>query len=77
MMKQDIKLCVDAVVFGYDQEKGVSVLLIKRKIDPFQLYRTNPRKIEPFFILVFLLLQDRNGVAIATFLMSFFRHVGL
>ena len=35
-MKQDIKVSVDAVVFGYDQEKGVSVLLIKRKIEPFQ-----------------------------------------
>ena len=35
-MKQDIKVSVDAVVFGYDQEKGVSVLLIKRKNEPFQ-----------------------------------------
>ena len=35
-MKQDIRLCVDAVVFGYDREKGVSVLLIKRKLEPFQ-----------------------------------------
>ena len=35
-MKQDIKVSVDAVVFGYDQENGVSVLLIKRKNEPFQ-----------------------------------------
>ncbi len=35
-MKQDIKVSVDAVVFGYDQEKGISVLLIKRKNEPFQ-----------------------------------------
>ena len=35
-MKQDIKVAVDAVVFGYDQEKGVSVLLIKRKNSPFE-----------------------------------------
>lgn len=35
-MKQDIKVSVDAVVFGYDKEKGVSVLLIKRKNEPFQ-----------------------------------------
>jgi 8-oxo-dGTP diphosphatase len=35
-MKQDIKVSVDAVVFGYDQEKGVSVLLIKRRNEPFQ-----------------------------------------
>ena len=35
-MKQDIKVSVDAVVFGYDQESGVSILLIKRKNNPFQ-----------------------------------------
>jgi len=35
-MKQDIKVSVDAVVFGYDQETGVSVVLIKRKNEPFQ-----------------------------------------
>lgn len=36
MTKQNIKVSVDAVVFGYDQEKGVSVLLIKRKNEPFK-----------------------------------------
>src|SRR5688572_8146943 len=36
IMKQDIKVSVDAVVFGYDQEQGVSLLLIKRKNEPFQ-----------------------------------------
>lgn len=35
-MKQDIKVSVDAVVFGYDPDDGVLVLLIKRKIEPFQ-----------------------------------------
>lgn len=35
-IKQDIKVTVDAVVFGYNQESGISVLLIKRKIEPFQ-----------------------------------------
>lgn len=35
-MKQEIKVSVDAVVFGYDHENGVSVLLIKRKNAPFQ-----------------------------------------
>ena len=35
MIKQDIKLAVDAIVFGYNQENGISVLLIKRKIKPF------------------------------------------
>lgn len=34
-IKQDIKLTVDAVLFGYTREEGVSVLLIRRKIEPF------------------------------------------
>jgi 8-oxo-dGTP diphosphatase len=35
-MRQDIRVAVDAVVFGYDQERGISVLLIKRKIEPYK-----------------------------------------
>ncbi|WP_347173851.1 NUDIX hydrolase [Polaribacter uvawellassae] len=35
MSKQSIKLSVDAVVFGYEQG-NISVLLIKRKYDPFK-----------------------------------------
>lgn len=35
MSKQDIKLAVDAVVFGYTSKEGLKVLLIKRKIEPF------------------------------------------
>ncbi|MBL0742012.1 NUDIX hydrolase [Chryseolinea lacunae] len=35
-MKQDIKVSVDAVVFGYRQDDGISVVLIKRKYEPFQ-----------------------------------------
>lgn len=31
---QNIKLAVDAIVFGYSKEQGVSVLLIKRKYPP-------------------------------------------
>ncbi|MGY0040933.1 NUDIX domain-containing protein [Pedobacter sp. NJ-S-72] len=34
-INQDIKVTVDAIVFGYNQENGISVLLIKRKIEPF------------------------------------------
>ncbi len=34
-MKQSIKLSVDAVVFGYESE-AISVLLIKRKYEPFK-----------------------------------------
>ncbi len=33
---QNIKVTVDAVVFGYSREDGVSLLLIKRKYDPFK-----------------------------------------
>ncbi|GAA0891339.1 NUDIX domain-containing protein [Fulvivirga kasyanovii] len=35
-LDQDIKLAVDAVVFGYTSKEGLSVLLIKRDIDPYQ-----------------------------------------
>ena len=35
-MRQDIKVSVDAVVFGYQKEEGVSILLIKRRFEPFQ-----------------------------------------
>ncbi len=33
---QNIEITVDAIVFGYSREKGVSILLIKRKYDPFK-----------------------------------------
>lgn len=33
---QDIKVAVDAVVFGYNSREGLSILLIKRDIDPFK-----------------------------------------
>ena len=33
---QNIKVAVDAIVFGYSKEDGVSLLLIKRKYDPFK-----------------------------------------
>jgi 8-oxo-dGTP diphosphatase len=33
---QNIKLAVDAVVFGYTSKEGLSVLLIKRKVEPYQ-----------------------------------------
>ncbi|MBL6446961.1 NUDIX hydrolase [Fulvivirga sp. 29W222] len=35
-LNQDIKLAVDAVVFGYTSKEGLSVLLIKRDINPYQ-----------------------------------------
>lgn len=41
-MKQSIKVSVDAVVFGYDQEQDISILLIKRKFEPFQKFWALP-----------------------------------
>lgn len=35
-MTQNIRLAVDAIVFGYNKEVGVSLLLIKRKYEPFK-----------------------------------------
>ena len=32
---QDIRLAVDAVVFGYQPDEGLKVLLIRRKVEPF------------------------------------------
>ncbi len=33
---QNIQVAVDAIVFGYSKEEGVSILLIRRKYDPYQ-----------------------------------------
>jgi 8-oxo-dGTP diphosphatase len=41
-MPQSIKISVDAVVFGYDPDEGVSVLLITRKYEPFQKFWALP-----------------------------------
>ncbi len=35
-IEQSIKIAVDGVVFGYDDENEVSVLLVKRKYPPFE-----------------------------------------
>lgn len=35
-MTQNIQVAVDAIVFGYSKEQGVSILLIKRKYEPFK-----------------------------------------
>ncbi|QNL22032.1 NUDIX hydrolase [Hyphobacterium sp. CCMP332] len=35
-MTQNIKVAVDAIVFGYSKDNGVSILLIKRKYPPFK-----------------------------------------
>ncbi|MCH2235595.1 MAG: NUDIX hydrolase [Crocinitomicaceae bacterium] len=35
-MTQNIHVAVDAIVFGYNRDSGVSLLLIKRKYEPFK-----------------------------------------
>lgn len=35
-IQQNIKVAVDAVVFGYTSKEGLSILLIKRDIEPFK-----------------------------------------
>lgn len=35
-MTQNIQVAVDAIVFGYSKDEGVSILLIKRKYDPYK-----------------------------------------
>ncbi len=35
-LKQDIRLAVDAVIFGYKPQNSLSILLIKRKYEPYQ-----------------------------------------
>ena len=35
-LQQDIKVAVDAVVFGYESKGNLSVLLIRRGVDPFK-----------------------------------------
>jgi len=36
MLQPSIHLSVDAVIFGYDADEGISVLLIKRNLGPFK-----------------------------------------
>jgi 8-oxo-dGTP diphosphatase len=36
MLQPSIHLSVDTVIFGYDADEGISVLLIKRNLDPFK-----------------------------------------
>src|SRR5262249_49499727 len=35
-VNQNIKVAVDAVVFGYTSKEGLSVLLIKRNVEPYK-----------------------------------------
>ena len=67
-MKQDIKVSVDAVVFGYDPQNGVSVLLIKRRNEPFQKMWALPGGLvltgESLDAAVFRELKEEAGIAV-------------
>ncbi|MFN3405309.1 MAG: NUDIX hydrolase [Cytophagaceae bacterium] len=67
-IKQEIKVTVDAVVFGYNRDGGVSVLLIKRKIEPFIHQWALPggfvKTLESLEDAVYRELQEETGVKI-------------
>jgi 8-oxo-dGTP diphosphatase len=63
---QAIKVSVDAVVFGYDPQEGVSVLLITRKLEPFKNQWALPGGLvltdEPLEQAVRRELQEETGI---------------
>ncbi|HAA16551.1 MAG TPA: NUDIX hydrolase [Cytophagales bacterium] len=65
---QDIRLAVDAVVFGYHAEEGLQVLLIKRNIEPYQDVWALPgglvKNSESLEQAIERELQEETGVAI-------------
>jgi 8-oxo-dGTP diphosphatase len=65
---QDIKVAVDAVVFGYTSKEGLSVLLIKRNIEPFKDVWALPGGLvgndEPLEDAVQRELKEETGVSI-------------
>ena len=65
---QDIKVTVDAVVFGYTSEEGLSVLLIKRGVGPFKGIWALPgglvSNVETLEEAVERELQEETGVSI-------------
>ena len=66
--RQEILVTVDAIVFGYSREVGVSVLLIKRKYDPFKGSWAIPggfvKDEEPLEDAVARELQEETGIKI-------------
>src|ERR1700748_3780652 len=67
-VSQNIKISVDAVVFGYASREGLSVLLIKRDIDPFKNSWALPGGLvgddEPLEDAVQRELKEETGIAI-------------
>jgi 8-oxo-dGTP diphosphatase len=67
-IRQNIKITVDAIVFGYNQENGISVLLIRRKIEPYIQQWALPGGFvhddEPLEAAIERELKEEAGVAI-------------
>ena len=53
---QNIKVAVDAVVFGYFDKEDLQILLIKRKIDPFKGGWALPGRIGSLMMKIWILL---------------------
>ncbi|MCU0418645.1 MAG: NUDIX hydrolase [Cyclobacteriaceae bacterium] len=68
-MQQAIRVAVDAVVFGYEPDEGVSVLLITRKYPPFQKQWALPgglvKNEESLEVAVRRELQEEAGMAVS------------
>jgi len=69
MASGDIDLTVDAVVFGYNSDKKINVLLVKRKYDPFKNTWAIPggfvEKGESLEDAVLRELQEETGVSLS------------
>ena len=67
-VSQNIKIAVDAVVFGYTSREGLSILLIKRDIEPFKNTWALPgglvRDHEPLEDAVQRELREETGISI-------------
>ncbi len=68
MSKQSIKVTVDAVVFGYESTPRISILLVRRKYDPFKGKWAIPggfvENEEPLEDAVYRELKEETGVEI-------------
>ncbi len=66
--QQHIRIAVDAVVFGYESQKGLSILLIKRGIEPFRDYWALPGGLvleeESLEQAVLRELQEETGITL-------------
>ncbi|QSE96501.1 NUDIX domain-containing protein [Fulvivirga lutea] len=68
MATQNIKLTVDAVIFGYHSGQGISVLLVERKYEPFAKRWAIPggfvKDTEPLEEAASRELQEETGIKV-------------